>query len=210
MFGILLDAFGQTDNINVISEYNAKISKGNINLQWQVINPQNVFLIKLSSKKTQESSFKIFTELDINTFTKKKFSDTLEIYSFSYKYKPTENGVYDIRVELTDITGKALNYSDLKIGFSEAKEFKLFQNKPNPFNPTTLISYELYTTTKVSLKVFNLSGKEIDVLVDDTQSPGTYEVEFNASKYGNFSSGIYFYKLQTNYSSDIRKMIYTK
>ena len=111
---------------------------------------------------------------------------------------------------MIDNLNKVLNQSELKIGFSEAKEFKLFQNKPNPFNPTTIISYEILTPTKVTLKVYTLSGKEVDVLVDEYQGTGTYQYEFNAGHYSDFSSGIYFYKIQTNYSSDIKKMIYTK
>jgi hypothetical protein len=210
IFSVTGKFFAQTDNNNIISEYTAKISKGNIQLNWKVINPKNVFSIKLYNKKVQDLSYQFLSELDINNFYKKSFNDSSEIFLYSYKYKPEENGVYNIKIELTDISVKILNSSELKIGFSEAKEFKLYQNRPNPFNPTTIISYDIYTATFVSIKIFDLSGKEVDNLVEEFQQAGTYEIEFNASKYNNFSSGIYFYKLQTNYNTDIKKMIYAK
>jgi hypothetical protein len=62
----------------------------------------------------------------------------------------------------------------------------------------------------VKLKVFSIDGKEVAVLLDEVKNPGSYKIEFNISKYGNYSSGIYFYKIDTDYSSDIKKMIYTK
>jgi hypothetical protein len=73
------------------------------------------------------------------------------------------------------------------------KEFKLFNNYPNPFNSNTRINYELRITNYVSLIVFDVNGKEIVTLVKQKQDPGEYIVEFNGT---NLSSGIYFYRLQ--------------
>jgi hypothetical protein len=76
-------------------------------------------------------------------------------------------------------------------------EYKLYQNFPNPFNPLTNIRYQIpknvkRETSNVKLVVFNLLGKEVAILVNEKQSPGTYEVTFDGS---NLSSGIYFYCL---------------
>jgi len=87
------------------------------------------------------------------------------------------------------------------------KEFYLFQNYPNPFNPTTFISYELKSSDFISLKVFDLNGKEIQTLINKKQSAGSYTIEFNAS---NLSSGIYFYSLQTESYTETKKMILIK
>lgn len=73
-------------------------------------------------------------------------------------------------------------------------KFDLRQNYPNPFNPKTIIKYQCPNSNYVSLKVFNILGYEISTLVNERKNPGIYEVEFDGS---NFSSGIYFYRLQT-------------
>ncbi|HMS64719.1 MAG TPA: T9SS type A sorting domain-containing protein, partial [Ignavibacteria bacterium] len=107
-------------------------------------------------------------------------------------------------------SNKGILEEEIKVGITEVPEFKLNQNNPNPFNPTTLISYKILVPTNVKLHVFSLTGKYVDILVDGFQTPGIYSVEFNTSKYSELSSGIYFYKLETNYTSDIKKMIFTK
>ena len=68
----------------------------------------------------------------------------------------------------------------------------LFQNFPNPFNPTTEITYNLFYDSKVTLKIFNLIGQEIAELVNGEMSLGIHSIKFDASK---LASGIYLYKL---------------
>jgi len=77
---------------------------------------------------------------------------------------------------------------------SKVKDFKLYQNYPNPFNPTTVIGYRLPESGKVAVKVYDLRGKEITTLINQQQTGGRYEIEFNAEKY-KLSSGVYFYQL---------------
>ena len=72
--------------------------------------------------------------------------------------------------------------------------FKLYQNYPNPFNPSTIINYELSINSYVTIKIYDLLGKELVSLVNEVQSAGTHEIKFNTSKY-NISSGIYFCQL---------------
>ena len=78
---------------------------------------------------------------------------------------------------------------------------------PNPFNPSTRISYILPEKVDVSLKVYDILGNEITTLVDESQQPGKYEVEFTAK---GLASGIYLYRLQAGSYSEIRKMILMK
>lgn len=82
----------------------------------------------------------------------------------------------------------------------------LMQNYPNPFNPGTTISYSLPKTANVSLKVFNLLGQEVAVLVNEQRSPGYYQVQWNAT----VPSGIYFYRLQAGDFVETRKMLLIK
>ena len=70
--------------------------------------------------------------------------------------------------------------------------FDLRQNYPNPFNPTTTIVYQLPKASKVSLKIYNILGKEVAELVNAEQNPGTYKVSFNGN---DLASGVYFYRL---------------
>jgi len=208
---IYCSVFAQKDeNVNIISDFSGKISKGNIVLNWNIINQKNTFLCRIDAKKSGSTEYDNIKDIPFENYFSLSQVDTLKIYSFTTKFKPKENGVYFVRLTLYDMNSGSLNTSEIKIGFSEIKEFTLYQNTPNPFNPATTISYDVLIPSKINLKVYDLSGKEIDVLVDDFQQPGTYKIEFNANKYGNLSSGIYFYKIQTSYSSDIKKMIFTK
>jgi hypothetical protein len=85
--------------------------------------------------------------------------------------------------------------------------FRILQNYPNPFNPTTSIRYSVSELTKISLKVFDVLGKEVATLVNEEKPAGSYEVEFNASR---LPSGIYFYKLQAGSFVETKKMILMK
>jgi hypothetical protein len=86
-------------------------------------------------------------------------------------------------------------------------EFSLDQNYPNPFNPNTKISYSIKEEGLVTLKVYDILGKEIATLVNENQPVGNYEAEFNASQ---LPSGMYIYKLQASSFSDVKKMLLTK
>jgi len=87
------------------------------------------------------------------------------------------------------------------------KEFSLKQNYPNPFNPSTKIEFSLPVDGKISIKIFDASGKEIAVLINEHKNKGNYSLEFNAS---NLPSGVYFYKLQAEGFSDTKKMVLIK
>lgn len=85
--------------------------------------------------------------------------------------------------------------------------FKLYQNYPNPYNPSTLIKFDISKSGKVKLTVRDISGKVVNELVNKVISAGTYQYEFNA---GNLSSGIYFYRLETPEYSSSKKMAVIK
>jgi hypothetical protein len=87
------------------------------------------------------------------------------------------------------------------------KSFELSQNYPNPFNPTTLIQYRLPAVSHVTLKVYDVLGREVATLVNGRQTPGTYKVEFNGSR---FASGVYFYRLQAGSYTKTMKLLLLK
>jgi len=86
-------------------------------------------------------------------------------------------------------------------------EFALYQNYPNPFNPSTVIEYEVPENSFVSLKVFDLLGKELVTLVNEEKSAGSYNVKFNA---GQLASGFYIYKIDAGNFTSTKKMLLLK
>ncbi|MCK7520236.1 MAG: T9SS type A sorting domain-containing protein [Ignavibacteriales bacterium] len=97
--------------------------------------------------------------------------------------------------------------TDVENEFNSISEYRLNQNYPNPFNPTTTISFTIPATSNVSLKVFNILGKEVATLVNETKSAGNYSINFNAS---GLSSGVYFYQLTTDNFTSTKKFTLMK
>jgi photosystem II stability/assembly factor-like uncharacterized protein len=90
---------------------------------------------------------------------------------------------------------------------TQPKVLDVKQNYPNPFNPSTQITYVLPCDSKVSLKVYDMIGREVANLVNDFQTAGSHSVTFNAN---NLSSGIYFYKMTTGDYSVVKRMMLVK
>ena len=113
-----------------------------------------------------------------------------------------------------DIWANVFNVSDLVTGVNDNKSneptsFELSQNYPNPFNPTTKIKYsipivETGHAPSLQLKVYDILGREVATLVNESKAPGNYEVTFNAS---NLASGVYFYRLTAGKFIQTKKMI---
>lgn len=85
--------------------------------------------------------------------------------------------------------------------------YELAQNYPNPFNPITTISYSLPKDGLVKLRVFDITGREIATLVNESKVAGSYQVNFNGS---NLSSGVYFYKIDVGSFSEVKRMVLVK
>lgn len=86
-------------------------------------------------------------------------------------------------------------------------DFKLSQNYPNPFNPVTNIEFSLPKSGMTKLTVFDITGKEVEKLVNQNLSAGTYKVDFDASP---LSSGTYFYRIEAGDFVQVKKMILVK
>jgi len=86
-------------------------------------------------------------------------------------------------------------------------DYKLSQNFPKPFNPTTTIKYSLPEQQFVSLKIFDILGREVATLVNENKSAGNYEMNFDAN---NLSSGVYFYRLHAGSFIETKKMLLMK
>jgi len=97
--------------------------------------------------------------------------------------------------------------TDVENEDSSPVDFYLSQNYPNPFNPTTTISYSIPKQSYVTLKVFDVLGNEIVILVNEEKPKSNYEVEFDAR---NLSSGVYLYRIEAGKFHDVKKMILLK
>ncbi len=101
----------------------------------------------------------------------------------------------------TPITGISVVGNEIPTNYSVS------QNYPNPFNPTTKINFALPKSGLVTMKVYDVLGKEVATLVNETKNAGNYTVDFNA---GNLTSGMYFYKVTVNGFSEVKKMMLIK
>jgi hypothetical protein len=90
---------------------------------------------------------------------------------------------------------------------SKTENILYLSNYPNPFNPVTVIKYNIVSEGNVSLKIYDMLGREVSLLVNEYKQPGYYETEFQGS---NLSSGIYYYILETNGIREVRKMVLMK
>lgn len=132
------------------------------------------------------------------------FSGTENVQNTSYvsSYLSTTSDHYPILVRF-----KFPLLTSNEIEVEQPTEFSLNQNYPNPFNPSTVISYELAVNSDVSLKVFDMAGREVATLVNSRQNSGNHQVTFDAS---NLASGVYMYRLNAGGEVFIKKMLLIK
>jgi hypothetical protein len=132
-------------------------------------------------------------------------------HSYSFTDRGLVSGIYSYRLKQIDFNGNFEYFrlsNDVNIGSPD--RFSLNQNYPNPFNPSTKINYAIPYDGKVSLAIYDMTGKEVQSLVNGIQTAGFYSVSFDGSK---LSSGVYYYRIevsgQTNFVNT-RKMLLVK
>ncbi len=129
-------------------------------------------------------------------------------HDYSFFDKPGSTGEYIYRLLQIDYDGTRNEIGKLKIEFNQTPvKSQLEQNYPNPFNPTTKINFALPQKDFVTLKVFDLLGKEVATLVNEEKEAGYHEVAFDGSK---LPSGIYIYTIITNGFSASKKLMLIK
>ncbi|MBI5403338.1 MAG: T9SS type A sorting domain-containing protein [Ignavibacteriae bacterium] len=135
-----------------------------------------------------------------------KFSDIISGYDMIRDYVIEVNG--RIGNYLSDSKPIKMSKPLIKKGNSNISyKNRLNQNYPNPFNPITKINYSVEKKGLVKIKIFDILGREIKSLVNEIKNPGNYLVEFNGS---NLASGIYFYRMEINGFTDIKRMVLIK
>ncbi|MDP4195647.1 MAG: T9SS type A sorting domain-containing protein, partial [Bacteroidota bacterium] len=140
---------------------------------------------------------------------KKAGKDVSELEAWVNSIDPSQN-LDDVRSQIIDkiLSISSTSTTDVNANSNAApKDYELAQNYPNPFNPSTSIKYSIPQNSMVSLKVYDILGKEVASLVNEQKSAGSYEVNFNAN---SLSAGMYIYELKAGNFTQTKKMMLIK
>jgi hypothetical protein len=136
--------------------------------------------------------------------------------NLEFSPSPAQGSSTSIKDYIIEINGQVIylgsnKMKSMKVANPEQNtvplKYSLSQNYPNPFNPVTKINFSIPKQGFVTLKVYDMLGREIRSLVNETKQPGNYSVDFNGA---NLSSGVYFYRLESNDFTSIKRMVLIK
>jgi uncharacterized protein (DUF2141 family) len=178
-----------------LNSFTAGVDGNNVNLMWTTATEKNNAFFELYRNDTR-----IGTIQGSGTTTKK--------HSYSFTDENLKAGTYSYKLFQQDYDGtrKMVGTTEASVGDNPVS-FTLDQNYPNPFNPTTVINYSLPSESFVTLKVYDVMGKEVRTLVNEKKSAGSYNVNFNAE---NLAAGLYVYQLRTENFVSSKKMMLLK
>jgi len=173
---------------------------------------RNVILKWMTGTEINNSGFDIERKGFSGEFVKVGFVQGKGTVSTPSSYEFTDrnliSGKYSYRLKQIDNNGNFEYYSlngDVVVGVPS--KFDLSQNYPNPFNPSTKINFDMPKDGLVSLKIYDMLGREVTTLVNEIRTAGYYTVDFNAS---SLSSGIYFYRINAGDFSSVKNMVIVK
>jgi hypothetical protein len=181
-----------------LTSFTASASKGKVTLNW------------ITSTETNNQMFEVERRIEDKQFVTIGFVEGHGTTTETKNYQYIDN-INDIqatslsyRLKQIDYDG-SYEYSDeVEVTNPAPTDYALHQNFPNPYNPTTTISYSLPVKAQVELIVYNTLGESIVQLVNEKKEAGSYSAKFDAE---NLPSGIYFYRLQSGSFVDTKKMI---
>lgn len=199
--GLILKYTNQGNVPVELNSFNFFLSDNSVTLSWITSSEANNkgFNIERLSEETSEWN---------NIGFVKGSGSSSEINSYSFTDENLLPGKYQYRLNQINFDGSSKFYDlgeIVEIGIPA--EFSLSQNYPNPFNPKTTISFSLAAKEFISLKVFDILGKEVAELISEVKEAGNYKIEFDASE---LTSGIYFYSLNAGNFSSTKKLILMK
>ncbi|HMS35286.1 MAG TPA: T9SS type A sorting domain-containing protein [Ignavibacteria bacterium] len=195
-------AFGTNDAVLPVefASFTSIVNGNDVTLSWSTASESNNSGYDIE-RSTSNSSW-----TGVGSVSGNGTSATLSNYSFTDRN--LSSGSYSYRLKQIDFNGnyEYFNLSNnVSIGIPE--RYDLSQNYPNPFNPATNINFDIPIDGKVSLKIFDMTGREVATLVNEVKTAGYYSLKFNAS---SLSSGIYFYSLKSGNFSITKKMMLIK
>ncbi|MCI0473894.1 MAG: immune inhibitor A [Ignavibacteria bacterium] len=144
----------------------------------------------------------VYERINLNTYVNK--SVKFRFYFYTDSGEPGD-GFYFDDFRVVDYVNPLSGISG--ISSELPKEYALHQNYPNPFNPETKIKFDLPKTSELAIKVYDVTGREIAILLNQKLEAGSYEYQWNAS---GLNSGVYFIKMQSSGFTDVKKMMLVK
>lgn len=188
-----------------LTSFTASVAKNSVTLMWSTATETNNRGFEI--ERSQKSNVSSQTDWKTIGFVNGKGTST-EINNYSFTDKELSSGVYNYRLKQIDFDGTYKYYLlNESIEIEIPDEFTLSQNYPNPFNPNTTIEFTLPKESKVKLVIYNSIGVQVAELLNNQLSAGYYKYNWNASE---FTSGIYYYKLISNDSFIVKKMMFLK
>jgi photosystem II stability/assembly factor-like uncharacterized protein len=158
---------------------------------------RDVILNWTTATELNNQGFDVEHSLDNQSFSKigfvPGFGTTSEMKSYSFRVSDIQSGVQYYRIKQIDFDGTSTIYNSVEVTGSLPNNFVLDQNHPNPFNPSTTISFSLPLEAKVNIKLFNMLGQEVAQITEKEFQAGIHSVDFNAA---SLSSGAYIYTLE--------------
>jgi hypothetical protein len=184
--------------------FNAEMVDGNVVLNWSTATEtnNNGFQIERTVRSQQSSA----SNWENKGFVSGKGTTTEKTF-YTYSDKNENPGTYLYRLKQIDFDGTFSYSSEVEIEVTGPKDFALYQNYPNPFNPSTTIKFALPIKTNLSLNVYSTLGEKVAEIYSGELEEGYHEMMFNAS---GLSSGIYFYKVESENYNSTKKMLILK
>lgn len=183
-----------------LTSFTAEVVKDYVVLNWNTATETNNSGFSIERKGFNDINWKEVSFVEGN-------GSTTEERSYSFTDKNLKSGSYEYRLKQIDFDGTFSHSNVIKVDLDIPSEFVLEQNYPNPFNPSTTIKFGLPFESVVKITVFNSIGENVRELVNSKMTAGYHTVSFDAS---NLTSGIYFYRIQTDKFESIRKMMLIK
>ena len=183
-----------------LTTFSAGINQGNAVLLWHTATEVNNYGFEVQRRTINAPEWN-----RIGFVGGAGTSNSPRTYSFVDKNPPA--GAYGYRLKQIDRNG-SFSYSEvLEVSVNVPGKLALSQNYPNPFNPSTTVSFSIPFKSVISLKVFDLLGKEVATIYSGELSPGNYTRQWNAS---DLTSGVYFYRIQAGSFSQTKKLVLLK
>jgi hypothetical protein len=172
---------------------------GNVFLNWSTSTETNNLMFGVERRKEGMEYLTI-------GFVEGK-GTTTEPQEYSFTDREVTAGKYSYMLQQIDYNGSFTYSGIVEVEVPQPTEFSLMQNYPNPFNPTTTIKFTIPEKELLSLKVYDVMGNEVVLLLNEEKQAGSHSVQFEAS---NLASGTYFYKLQAGSFVEVKKMLLLK
>lgn len=190
-----------------LTSFTGLYAEGNVQLKWETASETNNAGFYLERRTAYDAEEGVGAWGQIEFIEGQGTTLALHAYTYWDTQLPTAVPTFEYRLKQIDFDG-TFEYSNVvSVAVAAPEALVLHENYPNPFNPSTTISYDLPVEGSVKLTVFDMQGREMQVLVDGRQAAGQHEVVFDASR---FASGMYLYQLESGSKKQVKQMLLVK